>query len=175
MIRKKSLIVFLCLTVLIVLGVTGCKKSSESTQDPIAAFLGYEGCKNSGGISANPTLKGTEIHSDCIEYVYDGQGTLTLSHINSGFNCCPGEIYGDIQIDGNTITVTETESENGCHCLCLFDLNYEILNLEPWEYTIRVVEPYRNDGDAVLETTINLDSAASGSFCLDRDYYPWKQ
>ena len=43
-------------------------------------------------------------NEDCIEYSYNGQ-TLTLKHINSAFNCCPGEITADIDINGDIVWI----------------------------------------------------------------------
>ena len=60
-----------------------------------------------------------------------------------------------------------------CDCLCLFDLDYEITNLPPGVYTIRVNEPYLWEGAEVLEFTVDLSAVPSGSHCVYRDHYPW--
>jgi hypothetical protein len=113
---------------------------------------------------------------DCVQYQYDGQGTLTLKHVNAGFNCCPGDITAQIDITGNVITVVELENQTGCHCLCLYDLDYEVTNLTPGQYTVRFVEPYANAGDVQLAIDVTLTSVAgSGENCVDRNYYPWAQ
>jgi hypothetical protein len=96
-----------------------------------------------------------------------------LKHINAGFNCCPGDITAEIEFKGNLIIITESEQEQGCHCLCLFDLDYEVTNLSPGRYTIRVAEPYVEENDQVLEFTLELFSATSGNYCLERNNYPW--
>ena len=114
---------------------------------------------------------------DCIEYQYDGEGTLVLDHINAGFNCCPSNLTADISIEQSLITITEYEhfdNTGPCYCLCLFDVDYQINNLPPGEYTIKVNEVYLEEGDELLEFTVNLPpSPYSGSFCVFRSHYPW--
>jgi hypothetical protein len=153
----------------------GCKKSGDAQTTGSGVLLRYQGCKITvadGANQANQMIAPSNTR-DCVYYQYDGNGTLTLNHIDAAFNCCPGEITADILIDGKQITITEKESAQDCLCLCLYDLDYEFINLEPGDYTIRIIEPYKQEADLELEFTISLSSAASGSYCLTRDYYPW--
>jgi hypothetical protein len=128
-------------------------------------LINYTGCIEFQGYGA-PSDK------DCIEYEYDGEDVLLLTHVNAGFNCCP-EITADITIVDNIITIEEIEISGDCDCLCLFDVYYEIINLEPGEYTILVVEPYLHEDEEILEFTVDLSSSTSGSYCVDRYHYPW--
>ena len=109
---------------------------------------------------------------DCIEYQYDGENVLMLKHINAGFNCCP-EIAVNISINNNTIEIEEIEISGVCKCLCLYDINYEIKELNPGNYTIRVIEPFINEDEEILELQVDLSYKISGSFCVDRYNYPW--
>ncbi|MEE9443458.1 MAG: dockerin type I repeat-containing protein [candidate division Zixibacteria bacterium] len=115
----------------------------------------------------------TPTNQDCIEYQYDGVGTLSLRHINAGFNCCPLDMIIDINIEDNIITIDESKVEGDCSCNCLFDLDYEIQNLPPGEYTIVVSERFTFPDEELLEFSINLTSSPIGSFCVTRNYYPW--
>ena len=153
---------------------SGCKKSSDSQLIPSGTLLRATDCKQSVARTGDAGAAiAAESQEDCLEYRYNGTDTLALSHINAGFNCCPGEIDADISFEGNIITITERESTAGCHCLCLYDLDYQIANLEPGEYTIRVIEPYISQTDQELEFTVTLSSITSGSFCQTRNSYPW--
>jgi len=139
---------------------------------PTGILLDYSGCKQ---FQKGTATDGTPPDQDCIEYQYDGTGVLLLNHLNAGFNCCPDEILADITIENNIITIGEDESleSGGCDCLCLFDVHYQISNLPSGEYTIRVYGMYLQEGDEILEFTVDLASSPSGSFCVYRDHYPW--
>jgi hypothetical protein len=93
--------------------------------------------------------------------------------VNAAFNCCPGEISADTQIRGDTITIVERESARGCHCTCLYDLEYRIPEMPRRTYTIKIKEPYIDEGDEPIEFTIDLKYSA-GSFSAGRDHYPWQ-
>ena len=135
--------------------------------EPSGSMTGQTGCK-----SFEKAAPETPSDQDCIEYEYDGTGTLLLKHVNAGFNCCP-VMNNNIFIEGDTIIVMEVETEGLCDCICLFDLDYEVINLPPGIYMIKVIEPYLWEGDDPLEFEINLTEAVSGSFCVNRTYGPW--
>ena len=117
-------------------------------------------------------LTGPPSNQDCIEYQYDGIQYLSLTHQNAGFNCCP-EIAINITIINRTITIKEIELTGLCNCLCLFDLDYQIIDLPPATYTITVEEPYILPEDQKLEFTINVANSSTGSYCIERNNYPW--
>jgi hypothetical protein len=157
------------------LSAIGTCKKSDTQLIPAGALLQSNGCKkfmgNTPGVLDEFTQEGK---NGCIEYQYNGANTLILRHINAGFNCCPGEITADIKFSGKVITINEMEAEQACDCLCLFDLDYEIINLAPGEYTIRIIEPHIGANDPVLEFTLLLLSETSGNYCLPRNDYPWR-
>jgi len=174
---KRTLLGIFCLVVCLgLVTIGGCKKSADAQMVPAGALLQRTDCKQFLANASGPgdVLFAPGQEDDCIEYHYNGANTLVLRHINAGFNCCPGEITAEIDFNNSLITITEREREQGCRCLCLFDLDYEVLNLAPGVYTIRIIEPYVEAGDQVLELTIELLSARSGTHCVPRNYYPWK-
>lgn len=137
---------------------------------PTGILVGHTECKihETGGIADSVSS-----NQECMEYSYDGEGTLLLKHINAEFNCCPESIIADISIEDSIITIEEHESfANGkaCSCLCLYDLDFEIRNLEPGEYTIRVISPYVRPWQEPLEFSANLSaSPCSGRYCVERN------
>jgi len=147
-------------------------KGGPAPCPPIGILFDYNGCKE---FQKGAAKDSTPPDQDCIEYQYDGAGVLLLKHINAGFNCCPDEILADITIEDNNIIIEENESleSGGCFCLCLFDVDYQISNLPPGEYTIKVNGLYLEEGDEILQFTVDLASSPSGIFCVYRDYYPW--
>jgi hypothetical protein len=133
----------------------------------------YTGCKPTGGQGA-----GLAATQECIEWSYDGESTLNIAHINAGFNCCPDSLVADIQISGDTISIDENEIlVNGCRCLCLFDLTLVVTGVAPGSYQIEISGPYMDDSDpetrGMVEFTVDLSSDSAGSYCVERDHYPW--
>jgi hypothetical protein len=137
--------------------------------DPSGTLTNADGCKIFPDL--HPDSDSTWFR-DCIEYQYDGVSTLILKHVNAGFNCCP-EITTEISFAGDTITIEEIELSGDCDCLCLFDLDYEIIDLLPGEYTISVIEPYVLPTNDPLILAVDLSVASSGIFCVYRYHYPW--
>ena len=142
--------------------------------EPLANITNFNGCKTFDVGNRNDTIPSD---MDCILYQYDGEGILSIEHINAGFNCCPDNIIADISIEENIITILENETFSdtlgGCYCLCLFDVDYEIINLPPGEYTIQVIGLCLMEGDDSLVFTVDLNSTPEGDFCVYRDHYPW--
>jgi hypothetical protein len=111
--------------------------------------------------------------SSCVTYTYNFQNKkLILKHINAAFNCCPGEIYCDIDIVNDTIFLTESEEKANCDCNCLYDLDINISEVEKQKYYINIYEPYCSDQDKIL-FEIDLTQNDTGVFCVERTLYPW--
>jgi hypothetical protein len=147
-----------------------CHKHNEPVnQTPTIEITAMSDCKNYGMQKA---LIDTTADYDCIEYVYQPTGILTMHHINAGFNCCP-EIDTDIEVEGDVIMITEIETSGQCQCNCLFDLDLEVRDIAPGEYLIRVVEPYAIQSDEELSFTVDLADNPAGVFCVERTHYPW--
>ena len=109
----------------------------------------------------------------CIEYYYNTDSQiLNLKHINSAFNCCPDDIGFDLSVSGDTLIISEYEKEQGCNCNCLFDIEIEISRLEAQAYVIKFVEPYLYEEEE-LTFEVDLLMNTSGTYCVDRNNYPW--
>ncbi len=137
---------------------------------PSGDLISSTGCKT---LETIPPLDITPVTSDCIMHRWDGVGTLNITHVNAAFNCCPGDLSATITVEDGLILIVEAESQPACHCLCLYDVEYEITDLPPGEYTIRIAELYTIESDPALEVDVNLYTRPSGVTCLDRDHYPW--
>jgi hypothetical protein len=114
---------------------------------------------------------------DCVQYEYDGQGTLIIYHINGGLNCCP-VIISETEIIGHNIYIEQIDSlldGYGCPCMCLFDFMYVFENIDPGTYTLTITEPYKPVGDASIYMSMNLNGYTSGEECFVRSEYPWQE
>jgi len=136
---------------------------------PTGSLTGSSGCKDLHDTAGPFRTTSTQ---DCIEYQYIVGGHLLLDHLNAAFNCCP-EFEAGIEVEGQTILVTEDEIRGDCDCTCLFDLNYEIVHLEPGIYDVTVIQEYLDETDEPLVFTMDLQTAPSGIHCVERDHYPW--
>jgi len=171
-VRKLLQISFVVLVLAVCFITKGCKNCTDIEADPVGELLASTNCKHTQS-QLNDIRAGNLIADDCVSFSYDGDGTLMIKHINAGFNCCPGRITAEIEINENRITIVEKESESGCHCLCLYDLDYKIENLPPGEYIFQIVEPYISAEDAPIEITLKLKSAIPWDYCFPRKNYPW--
>ncbi len=144
-----------------------CDKKEETTCLS-GEVISYSDCKSKAlGVDDTPdTLS-------CVNYTYDAANqTLSVTHINAGFNCCPGTLSCTVVKDGSALVIQEEETYAQCDCNCLFDLEIEIEGLAPGSYTLSFEEPYAADLTAlVLE--LDLNEEASGSSCVVRKAYPW--
>ncbi len=102
---------------------------------------------------------------DCVEYSYVEPGTLLLHHINAGFNCCPGELSGEVDITADSVIITEWESEYGCRCECPYDLEYKVLHLPPGLYHIHLIDVSHGGYLEGLQFDVDLNLPVSGIYC----------
>jgi hypothetical protein len=142
---------------------------SARTADCVAPTGGLVGSSGCTGLRDAAGARSTE---DCIEYQYLGGRYLLLNHLNTAFNCCP-EFEAGIAVEGDMIIVTEDEISGDCDCTCLFDLTYEIVNLDPGIYEVTVIQEYLDETDEPLDFTMDLVSSPSGIHCVERNHYPW--
>jgi hypothetical protein len=132
---------------------------------PTGGVIAHSGCLS---YDKNPD---DSTYLDCIDYEYDGVGTLALTHRNAIFNCCPTYLLAYISVADNVITITEDEDlepYGGCDCVCLFDVDMMIVGLPPGVYTVYVDELYIGVGEwdprEDIQFIVDLTSATSGSY-----------
>jgi len=146
----------------------GCE--GNDIQEKIISPVKFDGCKS---LISSESINEVSFDKDCIQYQYNKEKSLSITHINAGMNCCPGNITAEINIEDNIITIIERETEHSCRCLCLYDLEYKITKLEEGEYKISIIESIINEDNKILEFDITLSFPTSGIFCVDRSNYPW--
>ena len=156
--KKTRIIVWL--PALLVIFIPGCKKNDINASGMLTYFL------DCGSVD-NPSR-------DCVDYHFDDQNVLLIKHRNAAFNCCHGDIRADMDFYGRTIHIKEAEEFSMCDCACLVrEVNYEITGLEPGRYTIIVEGLYLTGGEKALEFGVNIYPGKSGTYCVERECYPW--
>lgn len=160
----------LLLLPLFFLVLTGCQKTEEESkqQSVDGKVINYTDCKDFQAKSVK-----TESNESCVEYTFSAvDNKLILKHINSGFNCCPGDLYCNITFKNDTLEIEEFESSALCYCNCLFDIDIEVTDIEAGQYFVRFIEPYCGDQEK-LEFIIDLQQNPNGEYCVERNQYPW--
>lgn len=109
--------------------VSSCKKELSNCT-VVVNDLSYGDCKTKGSTTTifDPeyiTLK--TIDSDYI----------LCEHINTIFNCDPGEIAVSVQMLGDTIIIDENEIKAAADCICPYDLTFKIGSLQYGVYPIK--------------------------------------
>ncbi|MFZ1730556.1 MAG: hypothetical protein WBQ23_04650 [Bacteroidota bacterium] len=150
----------------------GCEEDNSSpidtTPDISGNLIKVDGCKNGLLKSAADNNQG------CVQFTYDPVArTLTLLHVNAGFNCCPKAIRADVVVEDSVIRITESESGGQCRCECLFGLHILVENIPAQTYTIKVIEPILNAQETPLEFTVDFSRETEGEHCVPRNFYPW--
>jgi hypothetical protein len=108
-----------------------------------------------------------------VSYDYDvNTGILKLTHMNAGFNCCPGDIFTLSKLRNDTIFIEEYESEAACRCNCLYDIDMMAQGVPVDKYIVAFSEPYAQPGDEV-EFSVDLKNNPTGKHSQKRSGYPW--
>ena len=170
--NARSEFVCLLVAVVIVMVASGCDRNNCTGSDstgPIGRLVHSTGCKSWELEAATGSVTSDQ---DCIKWQMADRSRLRFTHVNAGFNCCP-EFDAATYVSGDTIFVVEHEIVGLCDCNCLFDLDYEIRDLEPGIYRVIVTEEYLSEEDEPLDFIMDLLTTPSGSHCVGRDHYPW--
>jgi len=149
--------------------LVACNKEDPVIPDPSMSTSYDMICKGLDPVKSEVPGK----NQTCIKWEYDGDSTLSMTHYNAGFNCCPEAFLTSMQISGDTLYVTERDSMQLCRCNCLYDIDFVVHNLKPQKYVVRFIERYVIDPNPPLVFDIDLEKDLSGEVYQDRDYYPW--
>ncbi|MBN2280014.1 MAG: hypothetical protein JXQ65_05500 [Candidatus Marinimicrobia bacterium] len=171
---KKSIRFMLLITGLIILWIISCESNTHSKPEIFGEVESFSNCKylnkRTGLSKIKETLPDTLAG---IEYHYDGKSKLEMTHINAGFNCCPGIIFTEITEDNGDIIIEEFESEASCRCNCLYDLKIVIDDIQPGNYCFTFAEPYLPEGNKTITFILGLNEKNEGLVTFPRKGYPW--
>ncbi len=122
-------IIFFSMLALFIFTTTSCEQEIEQEEFE-ARNLSDTGCKKDTKKSSQKSVK-EYIHFKTINNKY-----LDVLHVNSEFNCCPGELLVNTALKNDTILINEDEAEHGCKCLCYYDFKYQLGPLNYGKYHI---------------------------------------
>ena len=173
MITKKAVVLVAILTIGL---VVSCKDNETNANDnnekPYGIITDTSGCKSFAPDSERKVPKNKE----CVEAEYSSQNKiLRLTHVNAGFNCCPGVISAEITIEDDAISIVEKQSQAGCRCNCLYDVKYELRNIDSGAYEFTITGPLTGGDQSPPPLKFSLDlNKSADEFCLERNFYPWE-
>ena len=149
-------ILFLGISVPILM--VGCDSAGDGLGNVSSEFIGRSGCQN------NPStgefgIADTQDEEECIVFSYAGM-EMDISHFNCLLNCCPDPIAVTAELESRTIDIY-IRGESGCHCICLFDLEYQVHNIPPGSYAVRI----RGYG-TIREFSVDLFEGQHGKKCF---------
>jgi len=158
-------------TLFLIILLSSCNENGLFNRKNIISIT-HSACKT---FYRSANLDTVERTKDMIEYFYDtSTRILKIKHYNAAFNCCPGKIHGEIVSDSFNIIITEIEKANNpCDCSCLYDLEYQIDNLAPGQYSLQIIEPYLTAPDEALKFIIDLKNTTYDTLSKLRTNYPW--
>ena len=160
--------VFLSAAILMFL-LVGCEKEKEEG-NITGKVIKQTDCKTFKSGNNNADVADT---LSCVDYSFNhAENKLLLKHINTGFNCCPGELNCKVSFNNDTIIIQEFEEQSACNCNCLFDLEIEIYEVNAKKYYLKFIEPYRGEQEKLF-FKIDLQNQPNGTHCAFRDQYPW--
>jgi hypothetical protein len=137
------------------LAATSCKK--EFPDNPLTIDnLTVSDCKSVGlnkGSTSPMYITLKTVNDYYIQY----------DHINSWFNCEPGQITVSFEMSSDSITLDENESSSAANCICPFDVSCRIGPLQYGTYTIKC----KKGGIAFKELTIDFKKSMNIQVDLD--------
>ena len=146
--------------------LAGCNNRKEPEELIISGNLvNYSDCK----LNSMDYLKFDGWDTNyCFNYNFnDSVHILKMQHLNAIFNCCPDELYAEIEEINDTLIIREFEKANYCSCVCQYDLEFEFNGIERKKYLIKLIVPkyYYATGDNPLIFEIDLEAEANGQYC----------
>ena len=138
---------FFSFLLILTFAVSSCKK--EFSNGPVVVKdLSYGDCKTKG--STTTIFDPEYITLKTIEGNY-----IFCEHINSIFNCDPGEITVSIKMSGDTIIIDENETKAGADCICPYDLTFKTGSLQYGVYPIN----FKKGGITFKESTLDFNES----------------
>ena len=113
---------------ILIIALTSCKK--EFPKDTLAmSDLSISDCKAKGDATER-------IEPEYITVMTVNDYYILFNHLNSVFNCEPGEIIVSAEVSSNTITIKEDAAKAEANCVYPFDIEFRLGPLGYGNYKI---------------------------------------
>ena len=133
---KKNLLLVMGAALMLTIGLGSCdNEDNESAKAGVQVKnFANSGCKNAGTARTRGGL--FPGRPEYIEYKAINDGYLSVNHVNTAFNCEPGELKIQATLEGHNIKILETEEQSFAKCICPYDLYCEVGPLSDGDYTV---------------------------------------
>jgi hypothetical protein len=133
---KKNLLLVMGAALMLTIGLGSCdNEDNESAKAGVQVKnFANSGCKNAGTARTRGGL--FPGRPEYIEYKAINDGYLSVNHVNTAFNCEPGELKIQATLEGHNIKILETEEQSFANCICPYDLYCEVGPLSDGDYTV---------------------------------------
>ena len=120
---------YLSIIFILFLANTSCDNTDFPSDEFSAQEINYGDCK--------PVKKSTT--EEYIELTSSENFYLDIKHVNSWFNCSPGQIVVDASLEGITISINEYSTDNSANCICPYDLSFSLgpLRYETYNFIVK--------------------------------------
>jgi len=106
--------------------------------------------------------KTSNLITESISYKTVDKNYLSMTHVNSIFNCEPGQLSVDIKIQNDTIVINEAEESALANCICPYDFNFRIGPMDYGIYNFIL----KKDGLLYIRFSINFKSKTDTNFTI---------
>ena len=113
-------------------------------------------------ISVSECKASKGILNDSLKYKTVDTNYLSITHVNSYFNCDPGQLTVDIKTRNDTIIINEAEEDGSANCICPYDFNFRIGPLDYGIYNIKLTR----GGAPYISFLVDFTSTTNRSFLI---------
>ncbi|HPQ69451.1 MAG TPA: hypothetical protein PKW95_09990 [bacterium] len=137
---KHGWIIFSLALLIILATLSACSDDEREEDEDEDYGRSVENQADSGCLNFPATFNEDGTFNEDFVLQWDGAGTIAVYH---GHTCnnCGFRLAARYRVDGAEIAVTEATAEGAAEafCSCLFEFNYELVDIQPGEYTLRMV------------------------------------
>jgi len=167
MLKIRKIIIYI-----ITLFIIACSNDSSTNNSDIEVSISEAKCDSNQSIT-NEYGYTLDSNQTYILYKYDKEKKhLYIGHYNILLNCNREKIGADVKIADKNITIKEYQyllEDDNLECSCLFDIDYELNNIEPAEYNITIYPPFGEKIDLRVNLEENIEELKS----FEQNSYPY--
>ncbi len=133
--------------------LASCKKEAETPTVIPSQKIEIKDVSNSE--CKNVTQKSVLWEQESIRLQMLSPKELKITHYNTIFNCCPGELKVEKLVVGDTLKLNEYITEGFCNCICPYDITCTLYGVNYQNYVFKILK--ENVGHYQFNMTLSAD------------------